>query len=554
MSFEPDMSRSDRPRPRGRGWLAVLLAILALAVYANNLRGPFILDDVAWVMFNQNIRALRPWWQPLAHTSRPVVQWSLAANYAMGDLHPLGYHVVNDVLHAMTALALFGVVRRTLRTERLAPRFGQAADGLGFAAALLWALHPLDTESVTYVVQRAECMVGLFAMLTLYCVIRGATARRANAWNLLAVGFCALGMGSKPVAVIVPLLVLAYDWTFLAGTWSELWRNRWRLYVGLAVCWLLAALFLYTGGSEWIGSAGLVYGGRAISWLDYAALEPGVILHYLRLSLWPDHLCLLYARPLPPEGPLFWLQCAVIGVLLIATVYLLVRKSGAGFLGAWFVLALAPTSSVIPMLNPEVEHRMYMPLMAVMVGIVIAWRAAADRIARSNQAGGWLSVAALVLATLGLGATTIRRNQDYRTEVSIWLDTVQKAPTNPDARYGLGLAWATAGRIDNAGAAFAEAMRLQPDFKQVQYDWGVVLIRSGREAEALDHFTAALRIDPRFGKAEDGIGFVLYRQGKLAEAIPHFFEATRLNPNDIQAQYNLSRAVYEERRQSMIQN
>jgi tetratricopeptide (TPR) repeat protein len=197
---------------------------------------------------------------------------------------------------------------------------------------------------------------------------------------------------------------------------------------------------------------------------------------------------------------------------------------------------------------------MYMPLMAVMVGIVIAGRAAADRIARSNQAGGWLSVAALVLATLGLGATTIRRNQDYRTEVSIWLDTVQKAPTNPDARYGLGLAWATAGRIDNAGAAFAEAMRLQPDFKQVQYDWGVVLIRSGREAEALDHFTAALRIDPRFGKAEDGIGFVLYRQGKLAEAIPHFFEATRLNPNDIQAQYNLSRAVYEERRQSMIQN
>jgi tetratricopeptide (TPR) repeat protein len=546
MSFEPDKSRT--------GWLALLLAVLALAVYGNNLRGAFILDDVPWVLYNQNIRTLRPWWKPVVHTSRPVLQWSLAANYAVGDLNPLGYHVVNDVLHALAALALFGVVRRTLRTERVAARFGEAADGLGFAAALLWALHPLDTEAVSYVVQRSESMVGLFAILTVYCVIRGATARGANGWNLLAVVSCALGMGSKPVAVIVPLLVLAYDWTFLAGTWSELWRRRWGLYVGLAVCWLLAGVFLYTGGREWVGSAGMVYGGRAISWVDYVALEPAVILHYLRLCFWPDHLCLLYARPQQSVGPLFWLQCGAISVLVIATVYLLARKSGAGFLGAWFFLALAPTSSVIPLLHPEVEHRMYVPLMAVMAGIAIAGRAAVERVARSSEARRWLGAAALVLAAVGLGATTIRRNQDYRTEVSIWRDTAQKAPTNPDAQYGLGLAWATAGRIDEAGAAFAEAMRLQPDYKQVEYDWGVILIRTGREAEALTHFAAALRIDPRFAKAEDGIGYVLYHQGKLAEAIQHFFEATRLNPNDIQAQYNLSRAVYEERQRLKMQN
>jgi tetratricopeptide (TPR) repeat protein len=544
----------SEPFNRWSRWLAILLAILALAVYGNNLHGPFILDDVPWILYNQNIRALRPLWKPLAHTGRPVAQWSLAANFALGDLNPLGYHLVNNLLHALAALALFGVVRRTLRTQRLAARFGGAADGLGFAVALLWALHPLDTESVTYVIQRCENMVGLFAVLTVYCVLRGATAVRVNAWNFLAVVSCALAMGSKPIAVIVPVLVLAYDWTFLAGTWSELWRKRWGLYLSLGACWLLVAAFLTVGRKEWVGSAGVVSGGRAITWLEYAALEPGAILHYLRLSLWPEHLCLLYARPQQPTGLLFWLPCGVVGILLIVTGYLVARKSAAGFLGAWFFLTLAPTSSVIPLLHPVVEHRMYAPLMAVMAGIVIAVRATVEKLAGSRATGKWLSLAMLVFAALGMGAATIQRNRDYRTEVSIWRDTVQKAPTNPDARYGLSLALATAGQFDEAGAAFTETMRLKPDFAQAQYDWGVVLVRAGRETEALTHFTAALQIDPRYSKAEDGIGFVLYRQGKLAEAIPHFYEAARLNPDDIQAQYNLARALHEQRLRSLTQN
>jgi tetratricopeptide (TPR) repeat protein len=243
-----------------------------------------------------------------------------------------------------------------------------------------------------------------------------------------------------------------------------------------------------------------------------------------------------------------------VGVLLIVTVCLLARKSAVGFLGTWFFLTLAPTSSVIPLLHPMFEHRMYVPLMAVVAGIVVAVCATVDKLAGSREARKWLSLAMLVFAALGMGAATIRRNGDYRTEVSIWRDTVQKAPTNPDARYGLSLALATAGQFDEAGAAFTETMRLKPDFAQAQYDWGVTLVRAGRETEALTHFAAALQIDPRYGKAEDGVGFVLYRQGKLAEAIPHFFEAARLSPDDIQAQYNLARALHEQRLRSVNQN
>src|SRR5208282_2309946 len=202
----------------GTWWLAALLFVAALAVYGNNWHAAFILDDVPWILKNQNIHALWPPWKPLLNTSRPVVQWSLALNYAMGGLDVVGYHLVNNLIHALTALVLFGVVRRTLRTERLGRTFGDAADGVGFAVALLWALHPLDTESVTYVIQRSESMAGLFTVFTLYCVIRWATADRTAKWNSLAVLAGALAVGSKPEAVVVPGLVLAYDWTFLAAT------------------------------------------------------------------------------------------------------------------------------------------------------------------------------------------------------------------------------------------------------------------------------------------------------------------------------------------------
>ncbi len=303
-----------------------------------------------------------------------------------------------------------------------------------------------------------------------------------------------------------------------------------------------------------MGSAGVVSGSGAITWLDYAKLQPGVILHYLRLSLWPDRLCLLYGRPQPPTELQLLIQCGVMAILLVVTAWLLVRKSAAGFLGAWFFLALAPTSSVIPLLHPVFEHRMYLPLMAVVAAIVCAGHATFHKLPMPREVRKRLGVGTLVLAGLALGAATVRRNMDYGTEVSIWRDTAQKAPTNPDAQYGLGLALATAGHIDEAGAAFSEALRLKPDFAQVQYDWGLVLMKAGRETEALTHFTAALGINPRYAEAADGIGVILYHQGKLEQAIERFFEATRLNPDDAEAQHNLAMALREQRQRSGNQN
>src|SRR5262249_12628893 len=150
------------------------------------------------------------WWNL---SNRWVANWTLALNYQLDGLNVRGYHAVNLTIHVAAALTLFGIVRRTLLLERVPPAVKKDAPGLALAVALLWLVHPLVTQSVVYVIQRQESFMGLFYFLTLYCVLRGATALRfALGWYAAAVVACTLGMGCKEVMVSAPVLVLLYDW------------------------------------------------------------------------------------------------------------------------------------------------------------------------------------------------------------------------------------------------------------------------------------------------------------------------------------------------------
>jgi len=200
-----------------RAWLYPLLIFAAIMVaYANSFSGPFIFDDVLWISANPHIRhlwplsnALQP--PPGAGTGRPSVCLTLALNYALSALEPWSYHLFNLAIHASAALVLFGIVRRTLQGPRLRERFGAHANYLAAAIAILWGVHPMQTESVTYVIQRMESLMGLFLLLTLYCVIRGHDSPRRLWWYAGAVACCALGMGTKEGMAITPIIVLLYD-------------------------------------------------------------------------------------------------------------------------------------------------------------------------------------------------------------------------------------------------------------------------------------------------------------------------------------------------------
>ena len=518
-------------------WLVIAAGLLA---YCNSFSGPFIFDDPYSILENPTIRHLWPIWQPLSPphdngitvAGRPLVNYSLAVNYALGGTEVQGYHIVNLIIHVLAGLTLLGVVRRTLLQPKMRERFGAAANELALAAAVLWTVHPLQTESVTYVVQRAESIMGLFYLLTLYCLIRAAESPLPRWWYTLCVTACALGMASKEVMASAPLMVLLYDRTFVSGSFREAWQQRSKLYLKLAGTWLLLGYLVFFTGS--FNNAVINARMRGIGRWTYLLTEPAVMLHYLRLSVWPHPLCFdYYGWPLAGSWPGILLPALVIAILLGIIVWACKKNSAWGFLGAWFFLILAPSSSFMPTDSPAYEHRMYLSLAAVVVAAVIGIYALAGR----------RTVMITLALAIGLGVLTWRRNQDYRTELAIWSDAAANRPMNPRAHTYLGKALLDAGNVPDAIGQLDEAIRLTPDYAEPHYYLGNAFLASGKMADAVGQWEQAVRFKPDHAEARNNLAAALAQAGKLPEAIEQFKEVVRITPDDAEAHYNLALAL-----------
>jgi tetratricopeptide (TPR) repeat protein len=520
-------SAAPRP-PRAVRAAGLLLGVAVAAVYANSLGTPFVFDDALSIADNPTIRQLGRIGTVLSPPragsvcARPLVNLSLALNYAVSGLNPWSYHALNLVVHAGAALLLFGLVRRTL-----AGRWGTFA---AWAAALLWALHPLQTESVTFVIQRTESLMGFFYLLTLYAFVR-AVRESSRAWALGCVLACLAGMATKEVMVSAPLLVLLYDRTFLAGSFRAAWARRRPVYLCLAATWGLLAYCLVASGGDRAGAAGFHAG---VSWQAYLLTQCEAIVHYLHLAFWPHPLVVDYGERLAGGWGEAALPACLLLVLAGGTLAALRFRPAWGFLGVWFFAILAPSSSVVPLPTQTVaEHRMYLPLAAIAVGLVGLLRRGGGR------AG---LIAATGLAVAG-GALTVARNHDYRTEVALWTDTVARVPDNPRAHYNLGVALDQAGQIPEAVRQYREAIRLKPTYVEAHNNLGNVLQRTGHPPEAVAEIGEAVRLGPPDPRALYNLGNALFAAGRPEAAIAAFGAALALKPDYAEAHCNLGVAL-----------
>jgi tetratricopeptide (TPR) repeat protein len=536
--------------PRRSAWTALCCAVTVLAglaAYSDSFQGPFIFDDRSFI----EAAAARGLWPlgPVLSGQRPVVQASLALNRIIGGPGPTGYHLFNVAVHLLAALTLFGVIRRTLGLPALRGRFDeQTAAALAFCAALLWAVHPLQTEAVTYIIQRGESMMALFYLLTLYCFIRTAESPNRVTWHIAAVAACALGMGSKEVMVSAPLVVLLYDRTFVAGSFREALRRRWGLYLGLAATWLILVRPVLEAFEPRAQSAGFNLPG--LTSLQYAQSEFGVILHYLRLTVWPAGLCLDYDWPIAKNPADIAPGAIVVGILLAATVWSLVRRPPWGFAGAAFFLVLAPTSSIMPIKDLAFEHRMYLPLAALMAaGVVAAYlagQAFVRRLAETPDArrrvGGRIAVVMVFSAAAALGALTYLRNAEYGTAISIWKDTADQRPRNVRALNQLADAYSRAGDYDRAVDICDKAIQVNPERAGTYNTRGNVHARAGRTAEALADYDRAIELQPDYAEAYDNRAGACVNAGRYEQAIRDCDQAIALKPDLAEAYYNRGNA------------
>ena len=498
-----------------------LLVFAALAAYHNSFSGPFIFDDIPSIVGNPDIHHLATTLREhpeigATGVGRPLLRLSLWVSYALGGYEVRGYHVLNLALHILAAWTLWGLVRRVLESPRLKDRCGKEAWGLSLAIALLWTVHPLQTESVTYVVQRAEILGGLFYLLTLYSGVRsiGAVGRSRFVWYSAALVFCLLGVASKETVATAPLVAVALDRVFWSPSWQGLWQARKRLYLALACTWIPLAM-LMSGSSQRMGSAGF---GLGMDWREYALTQPYYLCRYLALSVWPSALTLDYGSYLAHTAGEVVPYAVVVLLLLALSFVVLWRKPALGFCGLWFFVILAPTSSVVPVVTQTgAEHRMYLPL-AGLIGLAVVgghtlWRKVYPGRPGWLRAGPPVLLVALIVAALG--ARTVVRNEDYRTELSIWQNVIDQWPINPRARNNLGLALASTGRTPDAIAQYEAALRLKPDFAEAHNNLGLALASTGRTPDAIAQYEAALRLKPDFAEAHNNLGLALASTGRI---------------------------------------
>ncbi len=534
--------------PATNTWAAVAAIVVAgAAAYSNSLHGAFVFDDPVSIAENPSIRSLWRLGEVLSPVERldyyrPMLNLSLAFSYSVGELDVVPYHLFNVGVHLGASLALFGLLRRSMLLCGSDRHLREASLPVAFVAAILWALHPLQTESVTYVVQRCEAMFGLFCLLTLYGVSRGATSPRAWAWYSGAVAACALGMGSKEGMVVTPVLVLLYDRTFLVRSLREAFRSRWRLYAALALTWAVLVPMVMVSGlrrSERTADVHTVW--------EYARTQFGVVVHYLRLSVWPDPLCLDYQWPVARSAWEIAPPAAFIGALVLAVLCALWRWPRWGFLGAAFFLTLAPSSSVIPIPDLAFEHRMYLPLASLAVVAVLGGYSAGRKLisaVTSLQPAARLASVCLVAGIAAvLGILTYLRNDDYRSELRIWQDTVAKASHNFRAHNNLGRALAQDGRTAEAVVHYQRALEINPDYVETNFNFGLLLVQLARPDEAIPRLEQVLKIRPKDVEAHLNLGVALAQRGRNVEAIGHYQEALAADPICAAAHNNLGNVL-----------
>jgi protein O-mannosyl-transferase len=535
------------PGVRGRlGWLPpAALVVIGLVVFSNSVSGPFIWDDRVAIVENASIAppsGLSDAFRPPAEnpmTGRPLVNASLALNYRLGGLHPFGYHVWNILTHIAAALFLFGVVRRTLLLGGARDTgLSSPATSMAFLCAGLWMIHPLQTEVVDYVTQRTESMAGLFVLAAVYAALRDTHATHAWRWRVAAIAACAAGMACKESAAVAPVLILLYDAAFRGPSVVTALRRRRAFYAGLALTWLVfGGLLLSRLGSN---SAGF---GGGIDPFAYALNQAPLILTYLKLAIVPFPLVLDYGPAVPTTTPSNWAALAIVALIVAGVIASWWRARRLAFLGSWFFVTLAPSSSVVPVFTEVgAERRVYLALAAVVVLAVAGVRWFAQRYA-PQQAGTAAPVILCGIATV-FSVLTWQRNAVYADPIHLWESVVQARP-HCRAHVNLGVLLKDAGRRDEAIAEFRSALDGCPE---AHYSLALEAEADRQFAEAEHHYREYVRLRYNavdVARAHKLLGRLLRRQRRLPEAEAEFRTAIRIVADDPDAHAGLADVLFD---------
>lgn len=564
----------------------VLITITGAVIYSNIYHAPFAFDDAGHII-DKRIRDLSYYFS-LEQILKPrnIVHITIAINYKLSKLNVFGYHLVNVLIHILNGFLVYFLsltifkklnkisqspdstrlpVRTGLGQVRPAKPFGRAISLMALFTALIFVAHPIQTQAVTYTIQRAASMAAMFCLASVFFYLKaritapclrlpvparqtGATHRQESRYSLTCYvlsGFCGmLAFLSKQNMASLPGAILLIEYLLINRTWQG-WKKIMPWYALSFTLWVIFVLYVSGFFSGEFSERNLFEDISSLSketvdvsrW-QYLCTQFNVLVIYVRLLFLPVNQNLDYLYPFKdgffdgytPIAFLFLAGLVAIGVWSI-------RKRPIITLAIfWFFITLSVESSIIPIRDALFEHRLYLP----MFGFAVF---AASLLFHyfSNKRSRVIVVYIVII--ISLGAATYHRNMVWRDDVKLWTDSVSKNPKNHRAHNNLGLALTDQERFEEAVGHYHEALRIKPNYPKAHSNLGLALAGQGRFDEAIFHYKEALRINPNFEEAHNNMGIVLLQKGSFDEAISHCKEALRIVPDYENAHLNLGNAL-----------
>ncbi|MDP2921197.1 MAG: tetratricopeptide repeat protein [Candidatus Omnitrophota bacterium] len=556
-----------------------ILCCLGFIIYSNTFHSSFHFDDSSSIVKNANIKdladikAIWNFWP-----TRFITFFSFGLNYHFNRLNVFGYHFVNLLIHLCSSILVFWLIRLTLSAPAVKKdRSFRRADLIALAGALVFLVHPAQTESVTYIYQRSASLAGFFYIFSLCLYIKarllrpegeGPGAHRQVILYVFSLVMAVISMLTKENAMTLPLMILLYEFYFL----SEDRRVKWKYSAPFFIISLIApALLFLTRPSTFLDIQ--TFMGESVTARHYLLTQFRVVVTYIRILFVPFNQNLDYDYAiskslfeLPVLASLF-----VLIFILAAAVRAFAKYRLVSFGIFWFFVTLLPESGIIPLRDVIFEHRLYLPMAGYcffMSGIV--YYARYRKIFRPM-------VMALIIAIVSYSMMSYIRNFAWRNEVSLWEDVTLKSPNKARGYINLGNAYKERGDFNRAAYNYERALNIKPDYdaynnlgavylrvdkkgqaeemikKAIEIEPGltgaynnlaIAYNRSGRKGDAIAVLMKAIEVDPDYADTYYNMGFIYSGMGRDKEAVDFYKKAISLNPFDPYAHYALAEAYY----------
>lgn len=532
------------------------VVVFGLLIYSNTFLSSFHFDDKRAIIRNPFIRDFWDWssiWN--AFNTRFIVGLTLALNYALGGLNVVGYHVFNIGAHIAASCLVYQLAFLTLRTHAMRHDRSEAqARLMAIFASLIFLAHPIQTQAVTYIWQRAASLAAIFYIAALVFYVR---SRMSSSFGLYVTSLVCtvLGMFCKENTLTLPLSIAFYEFCFLGKPGESVEKRIGILLPFFLTMFIIPATLMrasaitldlmrpqFAENTEPLRMADLT------SFVDRSVMERSayiftqlsVLRTYLRLLFLPVRQNLDYDYPLSKSffEPSTLFSFGILSVVIITAVILLKKHRLAGFGLLWIFLTLS-IESAVPQNDVIFEHRLYLP----MVGFALFLIASVDWFVRMINRQS-LAAAVLLPLVFVYGTLAYQRNHVWKDEMTLWEDVIRKSPNKARPYQNRGVAYQDQGRIEEALRDFNKALEIKPAYDRALYNRGTIYLNRNEYDRALQDFNKALEISPDYDKALNNRALIYLRRNQYEQALPDLNKAISIDPTYVDPYLNAALCYY----------